>query len=66
MPIDSYSHYKEFRHVTFFCPKKELFTLIEDEEQIPKLDDGELVENKNVFTCEDKCVIIEKEHKFED
>ena len=32
VPIDSVcTHYKEFEHVTFLCPKEKLFTLIEEE-----------------------------------
>ena len=57
--IDSCSHYKEIEHVTSFCPKKKLFTLID-----PKFDGRELVNNKeDALNCENKCVILE-EHKL--
>ena len=33
------------------------------EEPIPKFDDEELVDNKNLI-CDDKCIIIEEHHKL--
>ena len=32
------------------------------EEPILKFDDGELVYNKDILICEDKCIILEKRH----
>ena len=62
---------KEKLLFTSMCAKEKLFTLVEIgedkfiEEQIPKFDDEELVDSKYVFTCEDKCIILE-EHKLKD
>ena len=61
MSIDSVcSHYKEFGHIISLCQKQKLFTLIEEEDkfikkQIPKFNNRELVDNKDVLICEDKC-----------
>ena len=54
---------QEFRYATFLCPSGKIFTWIEEkdkliEDPILKFDDGELVDNKNVLTCEDKSVIL--------
>ena len=51
MLIDSYSNLIE----------EEEDKLIE--ELIPKFDDGELVDNKNII-CDDKCIIVEEQHKL--
>ena len=62
IPIDNCSYYKDFGHVTSMFPKEKLFTLVEIgkgkfiEEHIPKFDNEELVDSKDVFTCEEKCV----------
>ena len=72
VPSDSvYFHCKEFGHVISLCQKQKLFTLIEEEnkfikEQVPKFDDRELVDSKNVLTFKDSvflyissnCVIV--------
>ena len=33
------------------------------EKPIPKFDDRELVDNKNLI-CDDKCIIVEEQHKL--